>query len=308
MRLTKCLVPAVLFTLLSGCVVIAKPSTANVHLQRELTIEVNDIVKLDIDAGAGELRIIGSDTASDISVKADIYTAKEGSNSFELSLDSDHTKAYLISKLNTSGFWVGNSPRIDLVVTLPKHLALDVTDGSGDLWIKNIDGSVELDDASGRATLANIGANLAIEDGSGALIVSDIEGMLVIDDASGDLNVTNINGDVTIEDGSGAMSVDNIGGQVSIVDASGDMTVNQVIGNVEIKDGSGELEVNNVNGTVDIDDASGNMLVKNITGKVTVNDGSGDIHVVKAGGLSIIEAGSGDLKVQQVKGEFEIGS
>jgi len=259
-------------SLLSGCIVIASPSHANVHQQKELTLTASSLKKLDIEAGAGELTIQGSDHATEITVTADIYTSNESKSSYELELSDSGSNAFLIAKTNNSGSWMGKSPHIDLVVTVPSRMMLDVIDGSGKLDIANIDGAIS------------------------------------ITDGSGDLSVNNINNHVSIVDGSGEIELTNIIGSVDIEDGSGKIILNDIDGNLTIADGSGSIYARSISGNADINDGSGDLTVKQVTGIITLDDGSGDIDIEGAGGLKIIESGSGGLKVSNVKGGFEIDS
>jgi len=259
-------------SLLSGCIVIASPSHANVHQQKELTLTASSLKKLDIEAGAGELTIQGSDLATEITVTADIYTSSESKSSYEFELSDSGSTAFLIAKTNNSGAWMGKSPHIDLVVTVPSRMILDVIDGSGQLDISNIDGAV------------------SITDGSGGLSLNDI------------------NNNVDIVDGSGAIELTNIIGSVDIEDGSGKIILNDIDGNLTISDGSGSIYARGISGNADINDGSGDLTVKQVTGIITLDDGSGDIDIDEAGGLKIIDSGSGGLKVSNVKGGFEIDS
>lgn len=273
MNLSKLFILGSTLALLNGCVVIAKPSHANIHVERELSLSAEQLKQLDIEAGAGELRIVGSHSAQEVKVTADIFTSSKDQDDYELTLKQKGDKAYLVAKHHsTSGFWVGSSPRIDVIVTLPADLLLDIHDGSGDIWVKDMNGAIDVQDGSGDVELRNITGNIAVDDGSGDLIVEQVTG------------------------------------NVSILDSSGELLINHINGDIELEDGSGELTVKHVEGYVSIDDGSGDMFVQAISGKVTIEDGSGDIDVEDAGGLTIVDDGSGDLHVSKVKGDFSIDS
>lgn len=259
-------------SLLSGCIVIASPLKANVHQQKEITLTASTLKKLDIEAGAGGLIIKGSDKVTEITVSADIYTSSESKSSYEFELSDSGSTAYLVAKIDSAGMWTGNSPHIDLVVTLPSSMVLEVNDGSGDIDISNMDGVIN------------------VTDGSGGLSMNDINNHVTIVDGSGEIELTNILGSVDIEDGSGKM------------------ILNDIDGNLTIEDGSGSIYARGVSGDADINDGSGDLTVKQVTGIITLDDGSGDIDVEEAGGLKIIDSGSGGLKVNNVKGGFEIDS
>jgi len=273
MTLSKLFILGSSLTLLNGCIVIAKPSHANIHLERELSLSAEQLKQLDIETGAGELRIVGSELVQEVKVTADVFTSFKDRDDYEFTLEKKGNKAYLVAKhRSTSGFWVGSSPRIDVIVTLPADLLLDIHDSSGDIWVKDMDAAIDLHDGSGDVELRNITGNLALDDGSGELIIEQITG------------------------------------NINVLDGSGEISISDIKGNVELEDGSGELTIKHVDGYVSIDDSSGDMLIRDISGKVTIEDGSGDIDVEGAGGLNIIDDGSGDLHVSKVKGDFSIDS
>lgn len=273
MNLLKSVVIASTVTLMSGCIVIADTARADHHQRKELSIDAADIQVLDVNAGAGSLSVVGYDDVDEIQVVADIYTDKEYSDNYILDLYHRNGKAYLVAKnKSTSGVWSGNSPHINVTIRAPKHLALDIEDGSGNADIRNFAG------------------NTKIKDGSGSLTVADIGGNLTIDDGSGNLTIDRVNGDLTLDDGSGDTDITLVGGSIDVDDGSGDLTIRQVTGYARVEDGSGDLSITNV------------------SGKVTIDDGSGSIYVRDVQGLNIIEAGSGSLNVKGVEGGFDIDS
>ena len=260
-------------TLLTGCVVVAKTHQANFHQQKTLTIQANNLNELVIDAGAGSLKVIGSKDQTNIMVTADIYTDENRPNAFDLSLEKSGIHAELVAKNhNTSGFWKGSSPRIDLLVSLPNGVKLAIDDGSGVIEVTGMNSAID------------------IKDGSGDIYIDQGRDMLNIEDGSGSVYVKSFDGDSEIEDGSGSIELNNLHGNLVLDDGSGSVNIQQVTGNVTINDGSGELRVEDVSGVVSIDDGSGGITVQN------------------AGGLKITEAGSGSLKFNNIKGKVEVDS
>jgi len=259
-------------TFLSGCIVIATPSYADYHSQKELIIDAQMLNTLDVEAGAGSLVILGFEDVTEITVVADIYAENRDADDYELTLTQSGKSATLVAKINSNGFWQGDSPHIDIKVMMPSHLMLNVDDGSGAVNISNINAAVAVKDGSGELTIKNIKSELAINDGSGGLYISQVIG------------------------------------NVTIVDGSGEIEINDVDGNLDIDDGSGSIYVKGISGSAVFEDGSGDLIVRKVDGVITIDDGSGDIDVEQAGGLKILESGSGGLRVKQVKGGFEIDS
>jgi len=291
MSFVKSIVVLSTVSLLSGCIVIASPSRADFHTQRQLNLDANAITTLDVDTGAGSLIIRGQQGLSEIKLTAEIYTSSDNKNNFDLELKKSGDTAYLVAKTpNSFGSWIGSSPHIDVVVYVPPAMMLDIDDGSGDIQINDIDASIE------------------VNDGSGDLVISQVIGNVGIDDGSGNLIVNNVAGNIKIEDGSGNLTIDHANGMIDIEDGSGELTVNNVVGNVNVVDDSGEITLENISGSVDINDGSGDLTVRHVDGMVTVEDGSGDIDIETTGGLKILESGSGDLRVKDINGKLDIDS
>jgi len=240
--------------LATGCVIHTgnfSSQSADVHMEKKLTLDAEHLKSFDIEAGAGSLSIVGVDGQNDIQVDAEILTSKD--RNFTLTLEKSGNEAQLVAEHHSHiGFWIGSSPRINLVITMPKHLALDIDDGSGDIEIRDINNNIVLDDGSGSTTLTSIKGDVRIDDGSGDLTAQNIHGSVYLDDGSGELTIANIIGDVEVVDGSGDLSVESATGLVTIDDGSGDIEVNTA-GSLKIIDsGSGDLDINNIKSGVEI--------------------------------------------------------
>lgn len=270
MNLAQTLLLISSMTFLSGCIVVAKSSHASYHSQQTLAITAQKLNALDIKTGAGALVIEGDENATEIIVVADIYTKNSDLDNVEFTLTESGKSAYLVAKIDSNGFWHGESPHIDIKIILPSQLKLNIDDGSGAIEISNIDAQVEVNDGSGELTIKNVKNDLKINDGSGGIYISEVIGNLNIKDGSGEISINDLDGDLDIDDGSGSIFV------------------NGVSGDANIKDGSGEL------------------TIRSVEGFVTIDDGSGSIDVEQAGGLKIINSGSGGMRVKKVKGGFEV--
>ncbi|TKB43426.1 hypothetical protein [Thalassotalea mangrovi] len=238
--------------LLSGCIIHVGAQSADVELNEEMQLAATGITTLDIDTGAGSLNVVGLEGATEITVSAEIRTTKE--KNYTLTLEQDGDRAILIADhASTSGFWNGDSPHINVKVTLPKNMNLIVDDGSGKISITDING------------------NLDIEDGSGSMDIARIQGALNVEDSSGSLSIEQISGDVYVDDGSGSLRVADIGGNVKVDDGSGEMVILHVVGEVTINDGSGSITVNDAGGLTITGDGSGGLNVSGVKGSFNID-------------------------------------
>jgi hypothetical protein len=194
-----------------------------------------------IIAGAGSLSIVGRRESETIEVQADFrgkFNSQEEAqrilDNLMLTAELRGSTFFLKTEQKRSWSW-RNSGRIDVVLSLPAHIHLDIEDSSGSMEVSGFD------------------SNLTIEDGSGSIKVDSVRGDITIDDGSGEIWVRDVDGDVVIEDGSGQIDVAHIGGTVKIKDGSGSIDVEDVqVDFVVTRDGSGSIRHRDVRGRVDI--------------------------------------------------------
>ena len=203
---------------------------------QDLSIKAGALTKLIADVGAGSLVIRGADV-SKITVKAKIYSEKYDdiadlkaafASKMLLTLENKGKSAVLKAMTQKKRFSI-SSPNIsiDLDIIIPQQMNVEIDDGSGQLKVTDIDGSLQIDDGSGSIYLSNIGSDIEIDDGSGSLEISDVNGDVHIDDGSGVINIDRVAGNVSIGDGSGSIKINELAGDFKLVhDGSGNVFVN----------------------------------------------------------------------------------
>lgn len=220
----------------------------------DFTVDAAALENLRMDVGAGSLNVSGDATSSEVRIDA---RACASSNRRLDELDLTHrvqgSELIVRTELNRRrGFlsWLnfGNS-RIDIEVTMPSALNLQLEDGSGSIEIDGIT-DVAIDDGSGTIRLNNIAGNATIDDGSGAISVTDVRGRVTISDGSGPITVRNSYEVLIHDDGSGGIDIANIESNVNIQsDGSGSISIRDVAGDVDIgESGSGSVNVSGVAG------------------------------------------------------------
>lgn len=142
---------------------------------------------------------------------------------------------------------------LDLVVSVPGDLPVDITDSSGAMTVDRVR-LERIRDTSGDILARNAHGDFEVEDSSGDLRVEEAEGTVRITDSSGDVVVEGAAGVHVVVDGSGDIEIGRISGDVRIErDSSGDINIAGVGGNVEVlADGSGKLRVSDTKGTVKV--------------------------------------------------------
>ena len=230
--------------LLASCTVM---NNAELQESRQLDLDAQRLSEMHIDVGAGSLAVRGTPDSDRVRVTAEIWQVK-ASDDYVLRLLQDGNRAVLETDIDSGGGWFsgGSGNRIDLIVSVPEQLQLDIHDGPG---------SIELVDVRG---------DVRIEDGSGSIKVRNLGGALEIEDGSGSLSVINVRADIEINDGSGSISVRDAGGNLDIRDGSGSITVEDIVGVVRIHDGSGSISVDGAADFELFSDGSGSVNIRNI--------------------------------------------
>ncbi|WP_298775184.1 DUF4097 family beta strand repeat-containing protein [uncultured Shewanella sp.] len=262
------IVMSILLLSLSGCIIYVEGANHSSlkHKQETKIINTEDLNSLVANVGAGQLTIKGVKGQKDIMVTANIYYHEN--TPYILTLKKHGHVAKLNAKFEQHKS-LHPSPYIDLMISIPEHLTLDVNDGSGAIKITNMKANIQLNDGSGNIQIVG-GHQLNIEDGSGSITIKNNSANIAITDGSGAVNIRNSSGDVTIDDG------------------SGDITLQHIAGNISIDDGSGDINVNTSQG------------------KVTLDDGSGDINVYNTKGLTILTSGSGEVNFDDIQGPIKL--
>jgi len=228
---------------------------------KTLSLPAQGVLRLDIRAGAGSLTVTGRDGLAAIEVKAEVVAPDVRDKDMEeyirdrveLTLEKRGDVAVLVGRIRDNGrpFHFGENSRIDLTVTVPKTMALDIDDGSGGMVVEDLAAAVRIEDGSGGMRVVRVAGNVRIDDGSGEVVVERVEGNLEIEDGSGGVEISDVTGDVTIDDGSGEVLVRRVGGIVTVDDGSGGIDIEDVEKDVRlINTGSGGVDVSGVKGRV----------------------------------------------------------
>jgi len=228
---------------------------------KTLNLSAQGVLRLDITAGAGSLTVAGRDGLAAIEVKAEVVAPDVRDKDIEefirdrveLTLERRGDVAVLVGRIRPEDrlFHFGDDARIDLTVTVPKTMALDIDDGSGDMAVEDVSAAVRIEDGSGAIRVVRVAGNVRIDDGSGEVVVEHVEGNLEIDDGSGEVEVSDVTGDVTIDDGSGEVLVRRVGGTVTVDDGSGGIDIEDVGKDVRlINTGSGGVKISGEKGRV----------------------------------------------------------
>jgi hypothetical protein len=210
-----------------------------------------------IEARAGSLRIAGRAGITEIQAHGTAYASSRSLlDQIRLVAERRGDVAYIVVELpDNRGDWDDDEhAALDLTVEVPKTLALEVDDRSGDVEIRGV-------------------GPLDVNDNSGEVTIEDVDGRLRVHDGSGELRITNVRGDVTLEDGSGGIHLRTIRGSVAVDrDGSGEFEAEDVTGSVRIESkGSGSVDVARVGGDFVVDrKGTGSIEFRDVRGRVQI--------------------------------------
>ena len=223
----------------------------------DFSVDAASLESLRLDVGAGSLSIEGNPASNEVRVVATACAnSRERLDDLDLTHRVRDTDLIVRTQQYRSGSvfsWLsfGNTySYIDIEVTMPNDLALEVDDGSGGVEISNVS-SLSLDDGSGSILIEDISGNVDIDDGSGPIKISGVNGKVSVSDGSGPISIRDSNEVVIVNDGSGEIDIEHIRTNVNVYDdGSGGIRIHDVASNVEVGDaGSGSIDASQVAGT-----------------------------------------------------------
>lgn len=224
---------------------------------RNATVDAKGATLVEVSARAGTLEIEGVAGITEVRVKGTARASDEDYlDEIKLRAERRGNRVLVIVDIpQRNGFSFNYVNRaLDLIIQVPKGMALNVEDSSGDIEIRHV-GALDLEDSSGEIEL------------------EDVAGDLLVDDSSGEIRVRTVHGDIRVNDSSGAIDIEDVTGRVVIEDdSSGDIDITDVTGSVEIEnDSSGDIDVRRISGNFTVShDGSGGIRYSGVKGEVSV--------------------------------------
>ena len=215
--------------------------------------------RLRVSAGSGSLVVRGVAGASEVTVTATACASDERIlEEMAVSLERSGSTLDLETFYSDASWRDNRYARIDLYVEVPLGMDAEIDDGSGSATLSGL-GDLTVDDGSGELHVENIRGSVEIDDGSGEIEIRNVQGDVFVDDGSGSMDIIGVSGSVTLEDRSGSIDIRDVGQDVMAYEiGSGSMRVSGVEGDFTVRDGREErIRYSDVRGVVDIPEPRG---------------------------------------------------
>lgn len=222
--------------------------------QRRASLDAAGATRIEIVARAGDLTVKPTGGGSLVAEGTACASSQQLLEQVQLRTQRDgdvlRVLAQLPGEMKGIGLFYAS---LDLVVSVPGDLPVQVTDSSGDVTADGVR-LQSIHDSSGDILVRNVRGDFEIDDSSGEVRVEQAQGKVRITDSSGDIVVQGAAGVHVVVDGSGDIEIGRVAGDVRIErDSSGDISIAGVTGNVEVlADGSGDVRVSDARGTVKV--------------------------------------------------------
>lgn len=221
--------------------------------ERAATVSAAGASALQVEVGAGSLRVEGRQGLSEVRVRGRACASSQALlDDVQIDVSRSGGGVRVVMPEMDHNFRGDTYARLDLVVEVPAGMEAEISDGSGSAEIRGL-GATRVHDGSGELTIEQLTGMLEIEDGSGEVMVNGVDGDVEIQDGSGDVSIDNVRGSVDIEDGSGSVQLARVGRNARIDDSSGDIEVDGIGGDLVVgNDSSGSIRHAGVRGRVDV--------------------------------------------------------
>jgi DUF4097 and DUF4098 domain-containing protein YvlB len=201
-------------------------SAAEKNLERSFTVSTN--ASLVVDADSASVHVSGAD-GNQVVVRMNVRASDDDLATAKLEAVQKGDEVTVTMRTQGKMGWFGRSWHGDshIEVTVPRHVAIDVRTGGGD---------VTLADTVGPAKLHTSGGDIAAKNLSGTIEVRTSGGSVRVDSLHGEIDAGTSGGDVHLLHVDGKIRGDTSGGNVecSLVGANRGITATTSGGNIRL--------------------------------------------------------------------------
>ena len=189
--------------------------------------------------------------------------------------------------------------KVDLDVTVPKNVSVEVATGHGDIDLSGIAGNTVARSGAGDITLTGIGSDVTVSLQRGDAKISGISGNVKLMGRGNDIELTDISGDVMAEGAFiGTVHASNVAKTLHCVSPWADLTVAQLSGHLEAD--SGDVEISGASGPAKLITHNKDIRVADVFGRIDIVNTHGDVKI------SYAQPPHADLSVANDAGDAEV--
>jgi TonB family protein len=190
-------------------------------------------------------------------------------------------------------------------IHMPRQYSLQVSTGSGNIDVQDIDGRVSLSSAGGNITVGRVGgADLParsphyppghiaarVETQGGNVSVGDVAGSLRATTSGGRITAGNIRGDAILRTGGGQIFAGRIEG-VATLDTGG--------GNIHVQSAGAGVTADTAGGQIDFAEAGG---------AIRTHTGGGAVRIARVTGPAAVDATGGGIVLRRVDAPLQVSA
>jgi len=258
------------------------------------SVPISGVETLETRLGAADITVVTKDVTEAEFIIKKTYRASETEYGEKLLAETQvkierQGSRLVVEREEKSRFRVDTEIKgfvsIDITVTLPAGIGLDVLTGSGDLEVDDRTGPVKVRSGSGDLQISSAGGGLEVKTGSGDARFNSATGRVYFYSGSGDLFASEINGSLEATTGSGELAIEKVTGSLDFSSGSGDISVESSSGVLCATTGSGDLDFGGHTGNAEISTSSGSIYfgTSSEDGKVSLKTSSGEVYVTLYG-------------------------
>jgi DUF4097 and DUF4098 domain-containing protein YvlB len=257
--------------------------------------------KVSIEA-AKNIRAVDAEEAEEISALIEI-DVKQNKNKIDIQTiyhrSEKRSRSFWDKLFGTGGDSFGS---VDYTIAVPARCQLTIKTASGNIEVSGIKDKIFINGASGDIILRNIDGSSDIKSSSGEIKIEDIRGDINIAATSGGIILNSITGTMDIRTTSGDTKGSSLAGAVTLSQTSGKIDLTGLSGDVKIKSTSGDISIEQQSGAADIVSYSGRVMIK------TELDSKRDYFAETMSGsieFLVPQTSSGTVKMETGSGELK---
>jgi hypothetical protein len=150
---------------------------------------------------------------------------------------------------------------VALALRVPRRIAIELVQVSGDLVLRQLDGVISIDAAGGDLSIHSCAAQITIGRVHGSLNADHLAGALSIEDIEGDTRLGGTSA-VRLGHAHGAVDAHDIDGTLEMQVVEGDVRAHEVTGPVTLQAGKGSFQGIGLYGGMNLDDISDDLSLK----------------------------------------------